>query len=447
MTPLGLVLLVAVPLGAGVASALLPRRPANAIAALSLALMLVAVLITRSAAPLLVGETELTLTPIGRLELGYLIALGLALLGYHYLAGRTAPLPALLPPLAASVAAGALFTRDLLVAASFLQLAALIAALLMIGELPEWGASVAGAIYLVLSALGGMALLFGFVLADVQRLSPGGLVTLPFVVAALTVGLGLQWGAAPLYAWVPNALQRAGPASTTLAISLIGPATLGLLLQALSARPQLVVDERVNGFLTMGGLVTAGFGALAALAPSKPRRALGYLLVSDLGYVLVGMSTYTRIGVAGATLHMAHRALVAFLLLAAAHEVERDSLDSTEPPAPYAWGTLLIAVLALCGVPPLAGFAANWAVLQAASLVDWRLAAGLALISSVALAAGLAAVGQLRSPYPFPWRRPRAVERYLMGVAAVTALWGLAPGPALGAIHRAVSELAFVRPF
>jgi hypothetical protein len=34
-----------------------------------------------------------------------------------------------------------------------------------------------------------------------------------------------------------------------------------------------------------------------------------------------------------------------------------------------------------------------------------------------------------------------------MGVAAVAALWGLAPGPALGAIHRAVSELAFVRPF
>jgi formate hydrogenlyase subunit 3/multisubunit Na+/H+ antiporter MnhD subunit len=447
MTPLGLALLVALPLGAGAACALLPRRTAHVVAGASLALMLLGALVTIGAAPLVAGETELALTPIGRLELGYLALLGLALLGYHYLAGRTAPLPALLPVLAASVAAGTLFTNDLLVAASFLQLAALIAALLMIGEEPEWGASLAGAIYLVLSALGGMALLFAFVLADVQRLSPGGLVTIQFVVAALTVGLGLQWGAAPLYAWVPNAFQRAGPASTTLAISLIGPATLGLLLQALSARPQLVGDERVNGFLTMGGLATAAFGAIAALAPSKPRRAFGYLLVSDLGYVLVGMSTYSRIGVAGAALHMAHRGLVAFLLLAAAHELEREQMDSSEPAAPYTWGTLVIGVLALTGVPPLGGFAANWAVLQAASLVDWRLAAGLAVTSCLALAAALAAVGQLRGQYPLPWRRPRPVERYLVALAALAALWGLAPGPALRAIHEAVSELAFVRPF
>ena len=447
MTPLGLLLIVGVPLGAGAASALLPRRQAHGVAGASLLLMLLGVALTAGVAPLAVGETELSLTPIGRLELGYVAVMGLALLGYHFVSGRTAPLPALLPPLAAAVAAGTLFTRDLLVAASFLQLAALIAALLMIGELPEWGASLAGAIYLVLSALGGMALLFGFVLADLQRLSPGGLVTIQFVVAALTVGLGLQWGAAPLYAWVPNAFQRAGPASTTLAVSLIGPATLGLLLQALSARPQLVADERVNGFLTMGGLATAAFGAFAALAPGKPRRALGYLLVADLGYVLVGMSTYSRIGVAGAALHMAHRGLVAFLLLAAAHELERESMDSSEPAAPYTWGTLLLAALALTGVPPLAGFAANWAVLQAASLVDWRLAATLAVLSAVSLAAALSAVGRLRGSYPLPWRRPRPVERYLMAVAALAALWGLAPGPALGAIHRAVSELAFVRPF
>ncbi|MGI8424982.1 MAG: proton-conducting transporter membrane subunit [Chloroflexota bacterium] len=447
MTPLGLALLVALPLVAGAAAAVLPRRAAHATAGVTLALMLLGAFVTRGAAPLAVGETELTLSSIGRLELGFIALVGLAMLGYHYLAGRMAPLPALLPPLAASIAAGTLFTRDLLVAASFLQLAALIAALLMIGEQPEWGASLAGAIYLVLSALGGMALLFGFVLADVQRLSPGGLVTLQFVVAALTVGFALQWGVAPLHAWLPNAFQRAGPASTALAISLLGPATLGLLLQALSVLPQLVADERVNGFLTVGGLATAAFGAVAALAPSKPRRALGYLLVSDLGYVLVGMSTYSRIGVAGAALHMAHRSVAALLLLAAAHELERDTLQSDEPAAPYSWAALVLGVLALTGVPPLAGFAANWAVLQAASLVDWRLAVALSVTSGLALVGGLSAVGRMRTSYPLPWRAPRPVERYLLALAALTALWGLAPGPALGAIHRAVSQLAFVKSY
>jgi formate hydrogenlyase subunit 3/multisubunit Na+/H+ antiporter MnhD subunit len=161
----------------------------------------------------------------------------------------------------------------------------------------------------------------------------------------------------------------------------------------------------------------------------------------------VGMSTYSRIGVSGAALHMAHRGLMALILLAAAHELEREAMDSSQPAAPYSWGTLLVGVLALIGVPPLAGFAANWAVLQAASLVDWRLTAALAITSAVALAAGLAAVGRLRGSYPLPWRRPSPVERYLMALTALAALWGLAPGPALRAIHEAVSELAFVRPF
>jgi formate hydrogenlyase subunit 3/multisubunit Na+/H+ antiporter MnhD subunit len=446
VTPAALGLLVVIPLVGGAGAALFPRGPAYALAAGSLLATIAGALVTRGAAPLAIAETELALTPLGRLELLFIAVIGLALLGYHYVAARPPPLPALLPPLVAAISAGTLFTRDLLVAASFLQLAALIASLLMIGEQPEWGASLAGAIYLVLSALGGMALLFGFVLADVQRLSPGGLVTIQFVVATLTVGLALQWGAAPLHAWLPNAFQRAGPASTTLAISLVGPATLGLLLQALSVLPQLVSDERVNGFLTLGGLLTAAFGAAASLAPSKPRRALGYVLVADLGYVLAGMATYTRIGVAGAALHMAHRSLAAFALLAAAHELEHEH-RATEPPAPYLWGALLVAILAISGVPPLAGFAADWAVLQALSLVDSRLAVALALTSVVSLVGALSALGRLRRDYPVPWRRPSGVESYVMAAAGVSALWVIVPGPALGAIHAALGELTFLKPF
>ena len=446
MTPVALALLVALPLGAAACAALLPRRWAYAVASLSLVATILGALTSRGAGPLAIAQTALSLTPIGRIELLFIAVMSLALLGYHYVAQRLAPLPALLPPLVAAISAGALFVNDLLVAASFLQLAVLITSLLMIGEQPEWGASVAGAIYLVLSALGGVALLFGFVLADVQRLSPGGIVTIPFVVATLTVGLALQWGAAPLHAWLPNAFQRAGPAATVLAISLIGPATLGLLLQALSVLPQLVSDERVNGFLTLGGLFTAAFGAVASLAPGKPRRVLGYVLVSDLGFVLAGTSTYTRIGVAGAALHMAHRGLAAFAMLAAAHELEQAPRTS-EPPAPYLWTALLVAVVALTGVPPLAGFAADWAVLQALSLIDARLAIGLALCAVVALVGALSALARVRRDFPAPWRPPNRVETYVLGSAAVAATWAIVPGPALGALHAAVSQLSFLKAF
>src|SRR5207302_7814138 len=125
------------------------------------------------------------------LELGFLACYGALVLVYHYLAGRDSPLPAILPATVATLAAGRVFGPQLLVAASFLLLACLLTGLLMIGELPDWPSSVAGATFLILSALGGMALLFGLVLASIQSLSPGGLVTIPFVVAVLSVGLAL----------------------------------------------------------------------------------------------------------------------------------------------------------------------------------------------------------------------------------------------------------------
>jgi formate hydrogenlyase subunit 3/multisubunit Na+/H+ antiporter MnhD subunit len=507
-----LALLVGAPLVCGAAAARVGRGPAHLAAALAMFAIAGGAALARPDGYLAIGDAQLGLTPLARLELGFLAGVGALLAAYHWLSGRAALLPALLPPLAACVAAARLAGSNLLVAASFLLLAALLTSLVMIDEQPEWQASPAGAIYLTLTALGSLAVLFGFVLANLQRLSPGGLVTLPFVVAALSVGLALHWGVAPLHFWVPTAVQRAGPASAALAICLVGPAALGLVLQALAAQPQLIVDERVNRYLTGGGLFTAAFGAAAAFAPAPFRRTLGYVLVADMGLVLAGLATATRLGVAGAALHMAHRSLAALLLLGAAAELERDDRGwpdtaptaadveardpSTEtggrgdagpaleaPPepfegrsegtrargevatragrrcprgaggagrpvaGPYMWGTLLVGSLALTGAPPLGGFAANWAIYQAASLSDWRLSMALAAAEVACLAALVAALGRRRREYPRPWRRPRAVEWFLMALCAAVGLWGMAPGPALGAVHGAVGHLAFLKPF
>jgi formate hydrogenlyase subunit 3/multisubunit Na+/H+ antiporter MnhD subunit len=234
-----------------------------------------------------------------------------------------------------------------------------------------------------------------------------------------------------------------------LAVGILGPATFALLLQALSALPQLVVDERANRYLAVGALGTAMFGALAALAPAKLRRTVAYVLVADMGLALAGMATFTRLGMAGAALHLAFRSVVALVLLGAAAQLERDdraSLDG-EVSAPYLWGTLVAGSLALAGLPPLGGFAANWPIYQAVALSEWRIAALLAAASGVCTVALLVALGRLRREYPRPWRRPRPVEWLLMVLAAVACLWGFAPGPALGAVHAAVSQLTFLQPF
>ena len=449
MTYPALVLLVGAPLALGIASIALGRTAAHALAVLAAACVVAGCVIAVPGIPLVIGESALGLEQIGRLELGFLAVYGTAVTGYHYLSGRASPLPALLPAMLAAVAAGRLFGPQLLVAASFLLITALLIGLLMIAEQPDWQTGVSGAAFLILTALGGMALLFGFVLADIQRLSPGGLVTVPFVVAVLSVGLALHLGVAPLHFWVSNAFERAGPASIALAIGLLGPATVGLLLQALTALPQLVVDDEVNGYLTAGGLFTAVFGAVAALAPVRLRRRLGYVFVSDIGFVLAGTVTYTRLGVTGAALHLAHRSLMVLVLVGSIAELERSERPTGNgaPPSPYLWGTLLVGMLSFAAVPPLSGFAGAWPIYQALSLADWRLALVLAATSLVCLAALLTALGRARPALPRAWPRPRPVEWALMVLAAFGALWGLTPGPYLGAIYRAVSQLPFLKSF
>lgn len=480
MTYSALILLIGVPVALGAAIGLVGRRPAShwlasPLTALAMVSVAAGAILTTPGTPLVLAGTPLSLSRIGRLELIFLAGLvGLLVLYLAVRAQRFALLP-LLPPLVAAVAAGRAFDAQLLVAAAFVQLAALLASVVMIGERLEWQASVAGAAYLVLSALGGMALLFGLVLADLQRISPGGLVTIPFVVAVLTIGFALLWGAAPLHFWVPNTAEHAGHVGVIVAVGVVGPATLGLLLQALAAMPQLVSGEREQVLFLNAAVAMAWFGALAALAPGPLRRVLGYALVSDIAFVIAGTATLTRIGVVGAVAHVAHRSLVTLVLFGAAAELEQNDREARLLPAvpaaasaggtgsadgagdarsgagpcaaPYMWLTLLLGTLTLLGVPPLGGFAADWAVYQAVALQDWRLSIGLAGAALVCLCALLAALGRARQEYPRPWRRPRPAEWLLMGLACVAALWGLAPGPLLGAIHGAVSQLAFLKPF
>ena len=157
----------------------MPAARRHGLAVLAMGAVLAGVLLTVPGTPLTVGNTDLGLTAIGRLELGYLAVMGMLLLtAYHFLSRRTSALPILLPLILAAIAAGRAFGPGLLVAPPSCC-SAILTSVLMIGEQPDWQAGVAGAIYLTLSALGGMALLFGLVLADLQRLSPGGQVTVP----------------------------------------------------------------------------------------------------------------------------------------------------------------------------------------------------------------------------------------------------------------------------
>ena len=268
------------------------------------------------------------------------------------------------------------------------------------------------------------------------------------MVAVLSVGFALQWGVAPLYFWLPNAYQRAGPGAAAVAVCIAGPATLGLLIQSLSALPPAGGRRVGQPPADAGGPGDGRLRGGGALAPAKLRRTLGYILVADLGLVIAGLATFSRIGLTGATLHMAHRRLVALLLLAAAAELERVDRGAPDDgrPAPYLWGTILVGSLVLVGVPPFSGFARHLGraagpdpLGRAPGAGPGRHLSGLPRRRPHLPGAPPAQLPPPLAPPPQRWRCPD-------GTGPLRALWGSSPGRPWRPVHRAAAGLPFLKP-
>jgi multicomponent Na+:H+ antiporter subunit D len=108
------------------------------------------------------------------------------------------------------------------------------------------------------------------------------------------------------------------------------------------------------------------FGVLGALAQWDFKRILSYHIVSQIGYMIMGLGLFTRLALAGGIFYIVHHILVktALFLIAGAVEKRRGTtylpqLGGMIDTAPALTGLFLVAGLSLAGAPPLSGFVAK----------------------------------------------------------------------------------------
>ena len=369
---------------------------------------------------------------------------------------------------------------------------------------PGWRAASS---YLTLGSLGLVTIVAGLSLADVLRVSPGGLVTEAFVIAVLAAGFALAIGLPPLHYWVPVVAWRPSAGSATLALGVVMPAAVGYLVQVLASSPQLGGAMLTARLLTVGGLVACAVGAVGAVSPGRLGRRVGYAAISGIGPVLLGLGTGTRIGVAGAMVALAHHALCTIILVATSGAVayadnyqsgfaasggasggslassdtggERGASRRTQAHVGSARGqansgrllrvAFILAAVAASGIPPLGGFASRWAIMQALSLADWRLGMAVGVTSLVTLAALLSGVartplssaesGLTRNASVGSSSSPNAEDadlgirgvggggRLLVVYAVAACTWGVAPAWLIEQAWRATVQMGYLRPF
>ena len=209
------------------------------------------------------------------------------------------------------------------------------------------------------------------------------------VLAFVALGLGLavktpMW---PLHSWLPDA-HTAAPTvgSVLLAGVLLKMGTYGFVRIAVPVVPEGA--EAVAPFLGAFGVVGILYGSLACLAQRDLKRLIAFSSVGHMGFVLLGISTLTPVGVNGALYaNIAHGLITGllFFLVGAIkdrhHTADIDVLGGgLYERTPRLGGLLAFAAVASLGLPGLAGFWGEMLVLLGAFQPDPALPRGYYLV-------------------------------------------------------------------
>ncbi|HEX6104005.1 MAG TPA: NADH-quinone oxidoreductase subunit L [Gemmatimonadales bacterium] len=202
------------------------------------------------------------------------------------------------------------------------------------------------------------------------------------VVTAITLFLFLgctgKSAQIPLYTWLPDAM--AGPTPVSALIHAATMVTAGVYLVARTN--VLFAMAPLSSAIVAGiGILTALFAATIALRQYDIKKVLAYSTVSQLGYMFLGVGTGVYVsGVfhlvthaffkallflgSGSVIHAMHQAYHA----THAHEDAQDmrNMGGLKRYMPVTFWLMLIATLAIAGIPPFSGFFSKDEILAAA---------------------------------------------------------------------------------
>jgi NADH-quinone oxidoreductase subunit L len=191
-----------------------------------------------------------------------------------------------------------------------------------------------------------------------------------FTIACLLLFMGATGKSAqlPLYVWLPDAME--GPTPVSALIHAATMVTAGVYVVARS-HSLFAHSETALVVVAVIGCATAFFAATIGLVQTDIKRVLAYSTVSQLGYMFLacGVGAFS----AGIFHLMTHAFFKALLFLAAGSVIhamggEQDMrhMGGLSKKIKYTYWTMLIATLAIAGIPPLAGFFSKDAILLSA---------------------------------------------------------------------------------
>ena len=209
------------------------------------------------------------------------------------------------------------------------------------------------------------------------------------------VGFAILAGIWPFHTWAPTGHVAAPTAASMLLAGVIMKlGAYGCLRVSMTLFPEgLRYWQTGIALLAVVGIV---YGAVVAMVQKDFKFVIGYSSVSHMGFVLLGLATFTVTGLSGAIMQMISHGIIAGLLFGVVGRMvyERThtrDLDVLEGAAllkrlPFAAGAFSLAALASMGMPGFSGFVAELHVLIGA----WDAFPGFAMLAGLGVVIGVA---------------------------------------------------------
>jgi len=215
----------------------------------------------------------------------------------------------------------------------------------------------------------------------------------------LFFGFAIKLPMVPVHTWLPDAhVEAPTPISVILAALLLKIGGYGLARIAFPIFPDAAFH--LGWFVGLMGVISIIYGGLNAMASKDLKRLIAYSSVSHMGFVLLGLASFTAEGTAGAVYQMVSHGLISSMLFILAGVLADRTNDRTishysglAGKMPTYTAFILIAFFASLGLPGFSGFIAEIMVFLGAfksSGLGGPLHESLAIVATLGLVIGAA---------------------------------------------------------
>jgi multicomponent Na+:H+ antiporter subunit D len=200
------------------------------------------------------------------------------------------------------------------------------------------------------------------------------------------VVFGIKAAIFPLFFWLPDAYPVAVSPVTAIFAGLLTKVGVYAIIRS---HTLLFGDTGPSTLLLVVAGLTMVTGVLGAISQDDVKRILSFHIVSQIGYMIFGLGLYTLAGLAATVFYIVHHIIVKTTLFLVGGMIEEKAgtaslrhLGGLLHTSPLLAALFLLPALSLAGIPPLSGFVAQLALIEAGFAIGANLTVAVAIAVS-----------------------------------------------------------------